>query len=171
VARSKRKRRGTRPPQQQQRPAEPTAPSGVAEDDAGRATSARRKAAPGGPPPAPWGSFPLSEIVIFIAILLFIGGFFVEAPRGAVMLGAGLVLGSLAGLELAVREHFAGYKSHTTLLAGAVGMIVLGVLFVTATLAPVLRLVAAAVAFGIAAYLLASLFRRRSGGALFKVKG
>ncbi len=33
------------------------------------------------------------------------------------MLIAGLVLGSLAGLELAAREHFAGYRSHSSLLA------------------------------------------------------
>ena len=42
------------------------------------------------------------------------------------MLGVGLVLGSLAGLELSVREHFAGYRSHTLLLAAAVGVATLG---------------------------------------------
>ena len=46
------------------------------------------------------------------------------------MIGTGLVLGSLAGLELSAREHFAGYRSHTLLLAGAVGMLVFGGLFV-----------------------------------------
>ena len=47
------------------------------------------------------------------------------------MIGAGLVLGSLAGLELAVREHFAGYRSHTLLLAGAIGVAVVAGLYVT----------------------------------------
>src|SRR5205809_756217 len=37
-------------------------------------TARRRK---DGPPPAPWGDFPLSEIVVFIGIVLLIAGFFV----------------------------------------------------------------------------------------------
>ena len=37
------------------------------------------------------------------------------------LIGTGLALGSLAGLELSIREHFAGYRSHTLLLAGAAG--------------------------------------------------
>jgi hypothetical protein len=125
-----------------------------------------------GPPQAPWGNFPLSEIVVAIALVLLIAGFVVPPPRGAVMLGAGLVLGSLAGLELSVREHFAGYKSHTMLLAGAAGIGVLGALFVVGPegLAPVAKVAAALVAFGLAAWRLTRAFRRRSGGALFKTK-
>src|SRR5262245_53415479 len=72
-----------------------------------------------GAPEAPWGSFPLTELVVLVALVLLVLGFFVPPPRGAVMLGAGLALGSLAGLELSIREHFAGYKSHTMLLSGA----------------------------------------------------
>ena len=34
-----------------------------------------------------------------------------------------MALGSLAGLELSVREHFAGYKSHSTVLAGTVAVV------------------------------------------------
>src|ERR687897_519456 len=87
----------------------------------------RRASAPGdqtgrsGTPSAPWGSFPLTELVVLVALVLLVAGFFVAPPRGPVMLGAGLVLGSLAGLELAAREHLAGYRSHTLLLGGAVG--------------------------------------------------
>ena len=124
------------------------------------------------PPQAPWGDFPLSEIVIAIALVLLIGGFVVPPPRGAVMLGAGLVLGSLAGLELSIREHFAGYKSHTTLLAGAAGIAVLGLLFVVGPrdLVPAVKVAAALVVFGLAFWGLTRTFRRRSGGALFKTR-
>jgi hypothetical protein len=133
------------------------------------AVSARRT---DGPPPAPWGSFPLSELVVLIALILLVGGFFVRPPRGAVMIGAGLVLGSLAGLELAVREHFAGYRSHTLLLAGAVGMAVFGGLFVgVKALSPAICLAAGVVALAAAAWLFARIFRRRSGGALYRFKG
>ena len=61
-----------------------------------------------GPPPAPWGSFPLSELVTLVALVFLVLGFFTAPPRGAIMIGAGLVLGSMAGLELSVREHFSG---------------------------------------------------------------
>ncbi len=77
-------------------------------------------------PPAPWGSFPLVELVVLIAlVLLVLGFFFVQGERGALMIGVGVALGSLAGLELSIREHFAGYRSHTTLLSGVVAALVL----------------------------------------------
>jgi hypothetical protein len=123
-------------------------------------------------PPAPWGSFPLSELVILIAIVLLFAGFFVEPPRGPVMVGAGLALGSLAGLELSLREHLAGYRSHTLVLAGAVGVAVIGVLFVFGpdVVPPLARVVAGVVGFGLAAWGLTGVFRRRSGGAMFKTR-
>jgi hypothetical protein len=129
-----------------------------------------RRGQPGGPPPAPWGSFPLSELVVFVAIVLLVGGFFVGPPRGAIMLGAGLVLGSLAGLELSAREHFSGYRSHTLLLSGALGVAVLAALLALTGISPVICVAAAALCLGAAAYLLAGKFRERSGGALFRFK-
>ena len=41
------------------------------------------------------------------------------------MIAGGAILCSLAGLELSIREHFAGYRSHTFVLSGAVGVAVL----------------------------------------------
>ena len=86
------------------------------------------------------------------------------------MLGAGLVLGSLAGLELSAREHFSGYRSHTLLLGGAVGVATVAGLAALSGLAPLLCLAAGVVAFGAAAYLFAGAFRRGSGGSLFRIK-
>jgi hypothetical protein len=131
-------------------------------------TARRRK---DGPPPAPWGDFPLSEIVIFIGIVLLIAGFFVAPPQGFVMIAVGLGLGSLAGLELSIREHFAAYRSHTLLLSAAVGVPVFGLLFVATKFSPAICVAVGALAFGGAAWVFASAFRRRSGGALYRLKG
>lgn len=121
-------------------------------------------------PQAPWGSFPLVELVVLVALVLLVGGFVVSGTQGAVMVGTGLVLGSLAGLELSVREHFAGYRSHTLLLAGAAAVAVLAVLFFGGLLPPLARVAAAAAVFGLAAWWLTGAFRRRSGGYAFRVR-
>jgi hypothetical protein len=100
-----------------------------------------------------------------------IAGFFVPPPRGFVMIAVGLGLGSLAGLELSVREHLAGYRSHTLLLSAAIGVPVFGALFLATTLSPAICVSAGLLAFGGAAWLFASAFSRRSGGALFRLRG
>jgi hypothetical protein len=87
------------------------------------------------------------------------------------MIGVGLGLGSLAGLELAIREHFAAYRSHNLLLAAAVGVPVLGVLLLGTKLPAGICVAAGLLAFGGAAWLFASAFRRRSGGALYRLRG
>src|SRR3954470_16027067 len=91
----------------------------------GEEPSPRRRSRPGRTsfedrPPAPWGKFPLVEIVVLIALVLLVGSFFVDSSRRGPMLLGGLALGSLAGLELSIREHFGGFRSHSALLAGAV---------------------------------------------------
>lgn len=124
-----------------------------------------------GRPPAPWGSFPLTEIVVFTGLVLLVAGFFVSPPRGPLMIGAGLVLASLAGLEQALREHLAGYRSHTLILSGigAVVMLALGWTVLDSLLTPVLRVLLAAGVFGAGAWYFSGLFARRSGGTRFKL--
>ena len=133
------------------------------------AAAPRRRSADDRPQP-PWGTFPLTEIVIFIGVILLIAGFFTPPPQGFVMIAVGLGLASLAGLELSIREHFAAYRSHTLLLSAAIGVPVFGVLFVATKLSPAICLAAGLVAFGGAAWLFASAFRRRSGGALYRLR-
>jgi hypothetical protein len=130
----------------------------------------RAAKAPRGPiederPPAPWGKFPLIEIVVLVALVMLVVGFFIGGTRGPVLLGTGLALGSLAGLELSIREHFAGYRSHTLLLAGAVGVAVLALLFYVFpdALDPGARFAVAAVLAVAAGYVLARAFRARAG--------
>src|SRR6266536_5820597 len=115
-------------------------------------------------PRAPWAPFPLVELIVLVALALLVAGFAVRGHRGTLMIGAGLVLGTLAGLELSIREHFAGYRSHTALLAGAIALAVLVALTLLAPSIPaILRLVIAAAAFAAAARLLVRTFQRRSG--------
>jgi uncharacterized membrane protein YhiD involved in acid resistance len=108
--------------------------------------------------------------VVLLALVLLVAGFLVDPPRGPIMMVTGLVLGSLAGLELSAREHFAGYRSHTLLLAGSAGMVVFAGLLVSDAVGPVPSLVAGAVVGAAAFWAFANAFRRRSGGALFKIR-
>ena len=148
----------------------PAQPSAVAVDGAQRAASARPRGA-NAPPPAPWGSFPLSELVVLVGIILVVTGFFVSPPQGFYMLAVGLVLGSLAGLELSIREHFSGYRSHSLLLAGAIGVAVLAGLLISQVVPSVVAVGVSGIIYGASAWLFASAFRRRSGGALYRFKG
>src|SRR5881398_2830193 len=93
-----------------------------AERDALRGTAPPRRATRERPP-APWGSFPLTELVVLLALVFGVIGFFnLDTHRGKVMIAAAMVLGSLGGLEVSIREHFAGFKSHTTLIAGSLAV-------------------------------------------------
>jgi uncharacterized membrane protein YhiD involved in acid resistance len=108
--------------------------------------------------------------VVLVGIVLLIAGFFVSPPQGFVMIAVGLALGSLAGLELSIREHFAGYRSHTLVLSAAVGIPVFGALFVATTVPTPICVAAGAAAFGGSAWLFTQAFRQRSGGALFRLR-
>ncbi len=130
--------------------------------------ASRRVAAAAGEeaPPAPWGSFPLVELCVLAGIVMLILGFVVGGPRGPILIAAGLALGSIGGLELSIREHFAGYRSHTAVLAGVPALIVLGLLFYLAPagLPPLARAAIGIAAFVVAAVVLTRVFSSRSGG-------
>jgi hypothetical protein len=153
------------------------APTTRAERDAARrarAASGRPKPRPGRPtiderPPAPWGSFPLSELLILVGIALMAWGLFSWDSEGNLRFAAGLAIASLGGLELSLREHLAGYRSHTTLLAGVAAFLVVTLLVLGPGLERIWILVlAGAAVFGLCFYLLRELFKRRSGGLGFR---
>ena len=154
------KRRKPRP----RRPASATAPAPAAPQTAKSAPKRPRKPIEEERPPAPWGSFPLVEIVVLVALVMLIAAIFVESRRPALVV-TGLALGSLAGLELSIREHFSGFRSHTTLLAGAAGVATLAFLIyaVPDLLPPVARVVVAVAVAGLIAFALARAFRTRAG--------
>jgi hypothetical protein len=143
-----------------------------AEEAPKRATPAPRRTDADEPPPAPWGSFPLVELCVLAAIVMLILGFFViGGSRGAILIAAGLALGSIGGLELSIREHFAGYRSHTAVLAGVPALIVLGLLFYLGPsgLPQIARAAIGVAVFVGAALLLTRAFSRRSGGDRYRL--
>ena len=119
-------------------------------------------------PPAPWGSFPLAELTILAGIVSLVIGVFGGGPTA---IGIGVALAGLGGMEVAVREHMAGFRSHTTLLAGAVFVLVVALLFYVAGQVLALALAVGAVAFLAAFLMLRRAFQRASGGLTFKVGG
>jgi hypothetical protein len=69
-------------------------------------------------PLTPWHPFPLVELAIFVGLVCIVVGFLTrDGTRGRVLLALGMTLASLGGLDTAVREHFAGYRRHTLVLA------------------------------------------------------
>jgi hypothetical protein len=120
-------------------------------------------------PPAPWGRFPLVELCVLLGLGLLIAGFVVQGARGATMIAAGVALASIAGLEVAIREHLAGYRSHSTVLAGLVAVIAVAIgYFVLPTRLFGINILIGAVVFGVCFYALREVFKRRSGGFGFR---
>ncbi len=156
----------------------PGAPTRAQRDEARRVraegTQTRRSYARGRPsiddrPPAPWGNFPLSELAVLVSIILLIASFVVRGSQGVVMFAAGLLLGALAGLEVSIREHFAGFRSHSSLLAGAIAVMAVTVIALAAGKVFLPLLLAAGLAvFGISFWSFREAFKRRSGGVSFR---
>jgi hypothetical protein len=155
----------------------------------------RRKRRPrGGPPPAPkprrqvepaqrrtarderpqalWGSFPLTELAILVGIVIMTAGFF-GALGGILAIVVGITLAALGGLELAIREHFAGYRSHNTLLAlacavlaGAASLALLA--WLAGSVIAAIPLAIAVAVFVPALLAMRRAFRRASGGLSYR---
>jgi hypothetical protein len=119
-------------------------------------------------PPAPWGSAPLAELAILAGIICLAIGIFGSHET---LIGVGVGLAAVGGMEVAIREHFAGYRSHTTLLAGFVFVVVVGVLFYAAGMVLAYALPIGAVCFAAAFYLARRAFQRASGGLSFRIGG
>ena len=148
-------------------PAETGAPAGepapAAAPPPRRARPATRRARIDEAPQAPWHPFPLVELAILAGIILLVLGFVTEGERREVFFLGGLALVGIASLELVIREHFAGYRSHTALLALATAFLVGAPVYVLGGSRP--ATIAAGVAGGAVAFLLLrAAFARRSGG-------
>lgn len=62
-------------------------------------------------------------------VLLVLGALSANSARGRLLLVCGMALGSLGGLDTAVREHWAGYRSHTTVLSAAPAVVAAALLY------------------------------------------
>lgn len=129
---------------------------------------APRVTAPDERPPAPWGNFPLAELVILAGIVSLLIGLFGGHPT---MIGVGVACAGLGGLEVAIREHFAGYRSHTSLFAGFAFVLVTGLVWYVGDTILAVALGIGAVAFAIVLYLARRAFQRASGGLTFRIGG
>jgi uncharacterized membrane protein len=107
------------------------------------------------------------ELCVLLALVLGVLGFVQGGRRGFVLLGCAMVLGSLAGLEVSIREHFAGYRSHSSVLAGAVA-VAGGAALWFAHVPQVAILPIAVAIFAAAFFAFREVFRRRSGGYGFR---
>ena len=115
-------------------------------------------------PQPPWAPFPLTEVCILIGLVVLViaiaGG---GSARGELIVFS-LSVVTLATLELTLREHLAGYRSHSALLAGLAAMAVAAPLAAFARPAKAVVLIVAAVVFLLALQLMREVFRRRTGG-------
>jgi hypothetical protein len=146
------------PPSGAPRPAAAAAPHAVAPSRRARLAEA---------PPAPWSPFPLVELCVLVGLVLIAVGVLGHGDRRAAALACGIALASLAGLELAVREHAAGYRSHSALLAGAAAVAVDVPLFFLGV--PQIALLAiGALVFASAFLALRRAFQARAGGIGFR---
>ncbi|MEA2168379.1 MAG: hypothetical protein QOF76_1679 [Solirubrobacteraceae bacterium] len=120
-------------------------------------------------PKPPWHPVPLVELAVLAGIvLIIIGAIHSNTDRGRLAIVFGVILASLAGLDTAVRDHFNGFRSHSTLLATfptAILVVGLGLLSV-----PPAVLAAVAIGTFVAAFFaLRSQFKAKTGVA-FKTR-
>jgi len=137
-------------------------------DSKAKPTTARRVERADERPPAPWGNAPLAELVILAGIVALAVGVIGGHPTA---IGAGVALAGLGGLEVAIREHFAGYRSHTTLLAGAAFVLTTGLVLYAANQILAVALAVGAVAFAATFYLARRAFQHASGGLSYRIGG
>jgi hypothetical protein len=117
-------------------------------------------------PKPPWHPVPLVELSVLVGIvLLVLGALNLDEDRGKAMLVMGMALGSLGGLDTALREHFAGYRSHTTIIAGLPAVVAAAALYFVKAPWPVL-IGGAAVVFVAVFTLTRKAFMRRAKRAL-----
>jgi hypothetical protein len=68
-------------------------------------------------PQAPWHPLPLSEILIVVGAVGMVVGLSRGASHGRTPLLFGLIAVALGTIEVTLREHMSGFRSHTLLLA------------------------------------------------------
>jgi hypothetical protein len=68
-------------------------------------------------PDAIWAPFPLTEIGMAVGLVIFVAGFASDGRRATWLLSVGVAVLAVVVGELCLREHFAGFRSHTLLLA------------------------------------------------------
>ena len=159
--RKRRRRTGPGPVAAQPKPRKPVEP-------------AARRTARDERPQAPWGSFPLTELAIFVGLVLLIVGFAAGGVSGTLTIAVGIALAALGGLELAIREHFSGYRSHSVLLALACAILTAAAVYalaivISGSVVPLVPVVTAVIVFVPVLLAMRNAFKRASGGLSFRI--
>jgi hypothetical protein len=162
-----RKRAGAGTPVADRPPPAVTAPERPAAS-APHARTIDRRARLDEAPKAPWSPFPLVELCILLSLVLIVLGFVNDGPKRGVLLASGFTLVTLSSLELAIREHFTGYRSHSALLAGVCALAAVAPLYFFTDLPQEALLVVGALVFAAAFQALRSAFARKAGGLHFR---
>ena len=150
-------------------PAPPREGAGLPDPEPGSAAPRRQVRDPGhrarldDAPRPPWHPVPLTELSILVALIVLAVAFLGGGPQVA-LIAFGLVLVVLATGELALREHLAGYRSHSALLAGMSAIVLAAPLAALARPPKAVVIAVAAVVFLLALQVLREVFRRRAGG-------
>ncbi len=103
-----------------------------------------------------FGGLPISELAILVGIIGLIVGWL---EHNTTALVAGAAACALGVLEVTAREHFAGFRSHTTLLAAVPALVAVTSV---AVLVGVPRDRILVLAPGVPVFLLCAIFLRRS---------
>jgi hypothetical protein len=108
-------------------------------------------------PQAPWHPLPLSELLILVGVIGTIVGIRRGISHGGPVLIAGLAAVVIGTVEVSLREHLSGYRSHTIMLAllpviALHSIVVLGLAAVT-TVPPIVNVAMLAVDGAIFAFL------------------
>jgi hypothetical protein len=68
-------------------------------------------------PQAPWHPWPLSELLILVGIVGAVIAWVRGIDRNAALLGAGIGAVAIGTIEVSLREHLSGFRSHTMMLS------------------------------------------------------
>ncbi len=130
-----------------------------------RPGSSSRRARLNEAPKAPWAPIPLTEGTILLGLVVLLLGMAGGRSNRALLIAFGLSLVTLATIELSLREHLAGYRSHSSLLAGVAALAVaVPLVLLVPGAAKAVVLILGAVVYFFVFRLLRDQFRRRSGG-------
>ncbi|HEY2767574.1 MAG TPA: hypothetical protein VGI76_04920 [Solirubrobacteraceae bacterium] len=106
----------------------PQAPKGRRAQNTTKPAARKPRGSPTAPtygerPPAPWHPLPISEILILVGAIVAVIGLRrldlknPEVSSGGATLIAGIVAVAIGTIEVTLREHRSGYRSHTVMLA------------------------------------------------------
>ncbi|MCB0831300.1 MAG: hypothetical protein KDB54_04740 [Solirubrobacterales bacterium] len=118
-------------------------------------------------PPAVWGNFPLSPLAVLAGLVLIIIGVIRTDP---VLMTMGVGVAAVGGLELVLREHFTGFRSHTTLLGGIVFVAAVWISFYVAHVVLWACLAIGAALALPALWFFRKRFEKASGGLTYKLR-